>query len=173
MGNNNERYPPNNDLFTYSDPAFDYICNKFNNGNDPCESLVPPLQTTSIQVVSTETSTEIPTSTESSTNIQPTTEFQDTSMSGNQASISSSTNNVPIIIGAVFGLIGLILVILVILILFFISRRKKSQHSTQQNSSYVQFDADSTRIENVEIQERIGGGKFGDVYRGLWNGKNI
>jgi len=26
-------------------------------------------------------------------------------------------------------------------------------------------------VENIEIKERLGGGNFGDVWRGLWNGQ--
>lgn len=73
---------------------------------------------------------------------------------------SSSSSNIGIIIGTVFGILFLIAIFLLIIFIFF--RRKKQEQTTELS---LQTD----KIENIIIKQRIGGGNFGDVYLGMWN----
>jgi serine/threonine protein kinase len=50
--------------------------------------------------------------------------------------------------------------------IFLFMRRKRAVKDTQ---SLGLNEMESDAITNVEIGERIGGGNFGDVYKGTWN----
>ena len=36
--------------------------------------------------------------------------------------------------------------------------------------SNIQTDVLTIEVSDIEIKERLGGGQFGDVYRGVWQG---
>lgn len=60
---------------------------------------------------------------------------------------------------------ALLLLTFVVLLVFFIKRRKSQ--SNPGSSFPLQHIADDT-LHNVTVEERLGGGNFGDVYRGTW-----
>jgi serine/threonine protein kinase len=74
----------------------------------------------------------------------------------------TNNKNIYIIAGVVSGTI----VLMATIIIYVIWRRRKGLHR------YVKLaDASSwTTIEDIEIHEQLGGGNYGDVYRGTWNG---
>jgi hypothetical protein len=63
----------------------------------------------------------------------------------------------------VFGGIGFILLVTVALFLFL--RRRKQPASNMELEVIGMKD-----IKDIVIRERVGGGHFADVYRGMWNG---
>ena len=87
-----------------------------------------------------------------------------------------------VVVPVVLGCIGLVvLVALVIAAFIFLRRRQrrkpKEPESEPEPESNLLPMAPVKQAEppvksimsNIDIKERIGGGNFGDVYRGLWN----
>jgi hypothetical protein len=89
-------------------------------------------------------------------------------------STSSSDNKIKLIVPLVVCL-SAAFIIGVILVAFFLSRRKlrKVKRRLTASESLVRQSAlDFTEIkaDGIEVQHRIGGGAFGDVYKGLYLG---
>ena len=62
---------------------------------------------------------------------------------------------------------GFIVIAVLAVILFIIMRRKRDKSNTSVAMETV--DSIKSIVSDIVIKERIGGGNFGDVYRGLWN----
>ncbi len=68
-----------------------------------------------------------------------------------------------IIITVVVGVIGIAIITLLALLLV----RRRRGETSRGESSLVQL-GDLKSIQEVTIKERLGGGNFGDVYKGHW-----
>ena len=58
------------------------------------------------------------------------------------------------------------------LILVFWFRREKAISLEKKNVRILvhSIQLENNDLEGIEIKERLGGGNFGDVYRGIWDG---
>ena len=57
--------------------------------------------------------------------------------------------------------------IIVIVIAFFLLRERKRKNSTLVSRNSISLET-RFQIKDIQIQNRLGGGNFGEVYRGLW-----
>lgn len=76
---------------------------------------------------------------------------------------SESGDDTGLIVGLVVGLVGLCL-LLIAVILFFVYRQKKKEGGHADSVSMKLTG--STVIKDITIERRLGGGNFGDVYKG-------
>lgn len=70
--------------------------------------------------------------------------------------------NVELIVGIVVPLVLVISLGCFLIIFYF--RRRESQRREENSIPLTQLK----RLENIEIQEKLGSGHFGEVYRGVW-----
>lgn len=106
----------------------------------------------------------------------------ETTTTGETVIGGKKSNTTAIALGVVFGVLGL-LGIVGILVFFIIRRKKNSQKVPKEKKpkekkikerkkSKVQSIAMETIeervITDVQIEKKIGGGNFGEVYKGLW-----
>ena len=93
-----------------------------------------------------------------------------TSADSNQSTDSNTSTNKPVLIGAIVGVIAGIVLVTVIIVFLVLRKRKRDQpdssiplgpRSTLTNNNMQQ-------ITNIKKLEKVGGGNFGNVYRGLW-----
>eukprot|EP00027_Filamoeba_sp_ATCC50430_P000325 CAMPEP_0168555594 /NCGR_PEP_ID=MMETSP0413-20121227/8422_1 /TAXON_ID=136452 /ORGANISM="Filamoeba nolandi, Strain NC-AS-23-1" /LENGTH=763 /DNA_ID=CAMNT_0008586463 /DNA_START=44 /DNA_END=2335 /DNA_ORIENTATION=- len=84
-------------------------------------------------------------------------------------------------IGIIVGIGGFLMISTVLVALLLLKMRSNRQHQWQnadkQSEQYtisismgsIQTDS-SIAISNIEIKEKLGGGNFGEVFKGIWNG---
>jgi len=80
--------------------------------------------------------------------------------------IQNSSTDVPKIVGIVIGVFSFVVIAIVALILIL---KKFSRKNGYQRLS----DLDNSDLGEIEIQEKLGSGNFGDVYKGIWNGATV
>ena len=88
------------------------------------------------------------------------------SMTSSSSISSSNSKLVGIIVGSIVGAL-LIIGIITIGVVFILKRRQRLKESHESNSTQLS-SISKKKIKNIQILERLGGGKFGDVYRGMW-----
>eukprot|EP01119_Soliformovum_irregulare_P002202 TRINITY_DN1246_c0_g2_i1.p1 TRINITY_DN1246_c0_g2~~TRINITY_DN1246_c0_g2_i1.p1 ORF type:complete len:844 (+),score=234.65 TRINITY_DN1246_c0_g2_i1:364-2532(+) len=112
----------------------------------------PSLLPISTIVVSTSTSTSTPTSTPSSTS----------------TSTSDLKGRLQLIVGLVVG--AFVFIILGIVGIFILKRRveKQIQRNFEDSLLLPMDNARQLFLEDIQVQEKLGEGKFGEVYRGIW-----
>ena len=70
------------------------------------------------------------------------------------------------------SVVAFIVVLFLVLLALFLYRRRKAK---KQDPESIPMTTEPKKTETIKaisditIKERIGGGNFGDVYRGLWN----
>lgn len=74
--------------------------------------------------------------------------------------------NVGAIVGGVLG--GLAGLILLIVIAFLAFKRYKNRTQNDSNNE-ITMKFLGKELQDIVVLERLGGGRFGDVYRGMWN----
>jgi len=82
----------------------------------------------------------------------------------------STTPTTTVNIVAIVIPIVIVFLLVIVAIVFFILRRYKISSTSQEGRELDQSTFGINDIKEVNIFERLGGGTFGDVYRGLWLG---
>eukprot|EP01119_Soliformovum_irregulare_P003903 TRINITY_DN1494_c0_g1_i1.p2 TRINITY_DN1494_c0_g1~~TRINITY_DN1494_c0_g1_i1.p2 ORF type:complete len:249 (-),score=102.74 TRINITY_DN1494_c0_g1_i1:279-1025(-) len=153
--------------------------------NQPSTSTVTLTSTPTPTSTSTSTSASISVQFSSSTfddtnDTDDTDDTNDTNDTDDTAAVSETDaqNNKPGKLGAIIGgAVGGAVVaagICGVLIFILTKRRKLKKNRELKNSQNFPMDLISverqTFLSDIVVQEKLGGGKFGEVYRGLWQG---
>jgi sugar lactone lactonase YvrE len=85
-----------------------------------------------------------------------------------QAGVAAPIFSQTAIIGIAAGVGGTALVIAVVAVIIVIARKRRSPRAHQQTSIQLSNVSVAKLIKNIQIQERLGGGEFGEVYKGIW-----
>ena len=87
---------------------------------------------------------------------------------------SSSGTSIPVIIGIIAAVVVLVLLVIGVTgCLVFWRMRRKQTRKSEMYAVGVNLSAISGFMTDIEIQHQIGGGNFGDVYRGLWQDTTV
>jgi serine/threonine protein kinase len=62
----------------------------------------------------------------------------------------------------------LLLTIAIIVVMIIRRRRSKTESEPESSNSSVPLQPIADNLQDITIEERLGGGNFGDVYRGTW-----
>ena len=80
-----------------------------------------------------------------------------------------------VIIVVLIGLLVLVIIIIVVIVL--VVRKKKRSRVNSHSHSLIEphsaLELHTLVLDDIVIKERLGGGNFGDVFRGDWNGTAV
>jgi predicted Ser/Thr protein kinase len=77
-----------------------------------------------------------------------------------------------VILAVAFGAVALLIGIVIIIVI--VRRKKQTPRDSQTEDFGIALRAPSKgTVEGIIVRERIGGGEFGEVYRGIWNGTPV
>jgi hypothetical protein len=82
--------------------------------------------------------------------------------------VHGSTNDVPVITGSVVG--GIAVVALIIIVAVYLHKKQRQPNDTNSTEQQpMELGVVVSTLKDVTVMEKIGGGAFGEVYRGLMN----
>ena len=81
---------------------------------------------------------------------------------------SSKSNTTTLIIAVVCGIAGFLLLLAAIILFVLFKRKKQGDRTSKTEVAMETVKKDRYKIYDIEIQEKLGGGNFGEVYKGVW-----
>lgn len=129
---------------------------------------------TTSPITTSELTTEQTTS--EATTAQQTTALRTTSIPERETISSESNFNTRLIIGITVGIIALILICLIIFfVAVMIMKRRKKKEDQQEVQLEDTSNSSNPNIPSghIKIEEKIGEGSFGEVFKGSWNGTMV
>ena len=74
----------------------------------------------------------------------------------------------------IIGIVSAVLIVAIVVIGVIVTWKRKRKQTAEHINASVELSAtNGSIVTGIEIQHQIGGGNFGEVYRGLWQATTV